>query len=363
MSDCSKAGTPLPDGMCKKTAEGVYAIKTDLDVWWHDENNPTTPIVDPGRGTITIYLMGDLHTCDDGKGTGVLKACGSALPAFTSDVTCDAYQLQFADELWDKPDMPTFTTTGTTSGFDPGATLTIAQASGLVGILLDDPTMWPTADQTGMIKCMSGAKMGIPDCYPDQDGDGQPGITVSLLTTGSFMPTNCGTGANQPDCKCSALGNPAFSYRGSPTSLDLTAGGGSGGGVRTKEVHVGLRTTLGGMGTIAADCKSGMGDGMAPEDAIKSRVVSCKVDPGSLPSGDTSHTNNDCSQDEALFVDQNVPNYHVLQKGGTPMSGINYPNGKALDPTPSMGPLSSVKRLGDLGTKFTCADARKAFGQ
>src|SRR5204863_2785883 len=110
-----------------------------------------------------IYLMGDLTTCDDGVGQGVLKACGSTLPAFSSDLTCDAYQLEFQDAIWDAKDMPTFTTTGMTDSFDPGATLAIAQATGLVGIELDDPTKWPTAMDTGTFKCKNGMSTGL-DC-------------------------------------------------------------------------------------------------------------------------------------------------------------------------------------------------------
>lgn len=361
-ADCSMQGAALPDGMCKKTSQGVYAIKTDLDVWWKDENNPNTPIVNPGRGTITIYLMGDLTNCDDGKGVGTLHACGSELPAFVSDTTCDAYQLQFADEIWDKPDMPRFTTTGTTSGFNPGDTLTIAMASGLVGMKLDDTTMFPTPDTVTTFKCNGGMGTGLTDCFPDQDGDGNPGITVDLKLTGSYEPPNCGKDMpNKPACQCNnGLMDLDYTFRGSPTSLDLTAGGGSGGGVRTKQVFVGLLTTLGGMGTIADDCMSGMGDGIAPEDAIKSRVAACTVDPSTLPSGDTSHDMNACSGDEATFVDQNVPNYHVLQKDQAPPD-LDYPNGQKVDPTKSMGPKSSVKRLGDLGKPFTCVDARNAF--
>jgi len=147
---------------------------------------------------------------------------------------------------------------------------------------------------------------------------------------------------------------------GSPTTLALDAGGGAGGGIRTKEVYVGLLTTLGGTGKIDDGCMSGMGDGMAPEDAIKSRVAKCSVDPTTLPDGDMDHPDNACSGDEATFVDENVPNYHVLQKDQAPPS-LDYPNGMKVDPTASTGPQSAVKRLGDPGKTFTCADVRAAF--
>ena len=41
-----------PEGTCKDSANGTFAIKTVVDVWWAQET--ATPIVDPGRGQITV---------------------------------------------------------------------------------------------------------------------------------------------------------------------------------------------------------------------------------------------------------------------------------------------------------------------
>jgi hypothetical protein len=349
-TDCSMAGPALPDGECRDKAEGIYALKTVLDVWWHDEKNAASPIVNPGRGTITIYLMGDLgNVCDDGRGVGDMRACGAELPAFAADITCDAYQLEFDDATWDQPDMPHFTTTGSTDGFGVGDVLSIAQVAGLVGIKVDGT--FPTSADTGTFACEGGMHTGI-DCFPDSDGDQHPGITVHLKTGGQFMPSGCGGGSTP------------YTYRGSPTSLNPLAAGGSGAGVRALEVHVGLSTTLGGSGTIAAGCESGAGSADAPEDAIKSRVASCKIDPASLGALDPAHPDNACTAAEAQFVDDNVPVYHVLQVGEMPPAdGLHWPAGLAGQTLPadaSVGPLSSVVRLGDRGMNFTCADVRAA---
>jgi hypothetical protein len=353
-ADCSAAGA-AKEGTCKTSAKGVYALKTTLDAYWYDEQNPDAPIVDPGRGPIVIYLMGRIEDiCEDGSnGVGVMKACGSELPAFSSAVTCDAYQLQFDPALWDKPTMPTFVTTGSTSGFNAGDTLSLAKAIGLVGVnLTTDDAAWPTAAETGTFACkdaMGMDKTGV-DCFPDQDGDGKPGISVALKVGGTYMPPGCsGNG-----CKCNDLGTD-YSYRGSPTSLDLFAGGGSGGGIRAVEVHIGLRTTLGGSGMIDQDCMGGNGPAEAPMDAIQSRAVSCKVDPASLPNGDTSHPDNSCTTEEAIFVDENVPNYHILQKDEKPG------NAMVKDQTASVGPQAEMVRLGDLNATFDCAAVRGAF--
>lgn len=346
------ATADVKEGMCKANANGIFAIKTVLDVWWQDEKNNGTPIVDPARGPLTIYLMGDLQdVCPDGSGgVGIMKACGSELPPFTSDVTCDAYQLLFPDEMWDKPTMPKFMTGGSTSGFNPGDILTLAKATGLVGVKLSaDNAAWPSSTETGTFAC-GGTDKGEM-CFPDADGDGQPGVTVKLKTSGQYKASGCGLGGSNP-----------FTYRGSPTSLDVGAAGGTGAGIRAAEVHIGLRTILGGAGAIGDDCKSGVGDAQA--ESIESRAVSCKVDPASVEDPTGRPADNDCTAPEAQFVDDNVPHYIVLQKGEKPPAdGLNFAlahQGDMLDQTPSAGPRASIVRLGDTGGTFTCVDVRAA---
>jgi hypothetical protein len=216
--------------------------------------------------------------------------------------------------------------------------------AGLLGLeLMGDPmtATFPTWQQTVDFTCGTG-KAGEM-CFPDHDGDGKPGVTVAMKTTGNFdaAPYKASDGS-------------AFPFKPAPVSsnpLDLLNGTGA------KTVYVGLRTALGGSGKIASDCKSGVGDAVAAENAIQSRATTCILNTDAL-----------CSDAQIEFVDKNVPNYHILQKGGTPpaapMWGThNRPEAKtALDAarTPSKGPLSSVVRLGDLGMAASCADIRNA---
>lgn len=348
---CQGTGTALT-GACRTNANGVYALKTELDVWWPSVGDP--PVMDAGRGKITIWLKGDLSdVCEDGKGgKGIMHACGADVPPFVSDLTCDAYKLEFPDSLWDSPMMPTFETTGSTNGFTPGSVLDIAKATGLVGIMLNDTEgPWPTAAQTATVACKDAAgatKMG-QDCFPDHDGDGKPGVTVSMRTSGMYMDKGCGGF------------NSAFMFRGAPPSVadGALAGGGAGGGRRASKFFIGLRNTLGGGGPIGDDCASGNGDAIG--ERIESRVWDCELDPASTDGGDTA-----CTSEEAVFVDTNSPVYTILQKDGTPPANIDLPetqksNGLMFDRTPSVGPKAWVKRLGNPGANISCADVRAAF--
>jgi hypothetical protein len=353
---CDDAGADIRTGsMCEDSADGWFAIKTVIDVWWQG-----TAVRDPGRGDIEVYLLGKLEgVCQDGTGgVGTIKACGTRLPPFTSDVACDAFQIQFPDEMWDSPNMPRFTTTGSTTGFNPGDVLTIDSAVGLVGIDLMDGQesgTWPTSMETGSISCEAGT--GLP-CFPDHDNDGQPGITVQLRTDAADYTSDLGDGT------CTGNGLP-YKYRGSPTVTDIGAGGGAGGGVRAEKVRIGLRTKLGGAGAIGDDCVSGVGDSIA--EFLDSRAVDCEIDPDTLPATDPRVSSGDtaCTATEAQFVDDNVPQYIVLAKGETP--GETMPPlgwslaGRDIDKSASIGPRSGLVRLGGLdAAEPDCAAVRNA---
>lgn len=342
---CSGGADIRTGSMCADAAEGWFAIKTKIDVWWQG-----TPVRDPGRGDIEVYLLGKLEdVCDDGSnGRGTIKACGTVLPPFTSDVACDAFQIQFPNEIWESPMMPRYTTTGSTTAFEPGGILTLNSALGLVGIDLmdatqDQPSGFPTAAQTGTFACEAGT--GV-QCFPDHDNDGKPGITIQLRNDAA---TYVGPYQNG---KCTAAGGTDYKYRGSPTFSDIGAGGGAGGGIRAIKVRIGLRTRLGGAGAIGADCMSGVGDSQA--DYLDSRAWECEVDPATLPPGDARMGGSDfaCTTAEAQFVDENVPAYRVLAKGAMP--GDSMPPlgwvlaGRDIPKTASAGPRSALVRLGSL---------------
>jgi hypothetical protein len=325
-------------GECKDDRPGVYAIKTTIDVWWRDENN-STPLFDPGRGKITVFSKAEVNDlCEDGSdGTATIQACGDIVPPILVSANCGVVQIVFPDEMWDAPTMPKFTGRASTNGFAPTDTLTIQQTLNTFGITLMTPdATWPTYMETTTFSCAAGTG---GQCFPDTDNDGKPGITVKLKQDG--MPF--ASSAAEP-YGCDFFGS-GWAYSTAPVSvlggLDKASG--------AVETYIGLRTKIGGAATPTTQCGSGTGD--ATVESFESRLFGCKKKSA------------DCKPADEEFVDQNLPNYHVLQKGTAPSDTWKTEAAKvstSLDQTGSVGPRSSMVRLGDVGTTFSCAQVREA---
>lgn len=362
---CENAG-PAKDGMCKEKAEGVYALKVNIDVYWD-----RGAVVDAGRGDIEMTLIGEISDiCQDGSGgLGLIRACGAKLPTFLSDVTCDAYETTFPDDVWatekwnsktaDGSGMPSFTTTGKTTGFDPGSILTLNAATGLLGVALTDENgAWPATTYTPLFfesnfMCPDFDGTNAATCFPDHDKDGQPGVTVTINDSGDLY------NAAYP---CTG-GDMTFHLRGSPVNLldGTVGGGGSGAGARATRLAIGTRVNVGGSGEISSDCNSGTGVG---ESAfVDSRAIGCFKRADQMPGTAASTA---CDITEVDFVDTSLPVFIPLDPGAKPPASITYPNMLSLGDGPaSPGARSSVVRLGDLTTAgefggFDCAAARGA---
>lgn len=339
---------------CENAASGVFAIKTVIDVWWQDDVDP--PLVDPGRGFITVYLKGTLtDVCSDGSdGCGEMMGCGTILPPFASWANCNAYQIQFPDDLWDKPTMPKFFTHGSVDKFEPGGLLQIAKATGLVGFNMEeaDTAAWPTSIDN--VACM-GMTAGDPtSCFPDHDGDGLPGVSINMGNIGmNYRDTGCGLGSDQP---VKFQGAPLDGLLGAicDPMTDNTC-------KRATDLSIGLRTRLGGGGLIDSCDATGAAQGKGASDAdyLDSRVAGCKLNDGT-----------DCTIDNVKFVDSSAPMYNILDENTAPPSTVmasscTCPDGCAgaqcpLDQTMSKGSRSAVVRLGDVGEAFDCAAVRTA---
>jgi hypothetical protein len=341
--DVMCSAEPDKTGSCKESAEGIYAIKSELDVWWGGQEGDLAGLVSDGRGKLTIFLHGQIEEiCENGSdGRGVIKACGTDIPPFFMDLLCEAYKIEIPNEAWDSPNMPTFLTKGNTTGFEPGDTLTLLAATGLVGIDLNDPNQsWPSADQTGSIACAAGTGQA---CFPDHDNDGKAGITVHMRDDEATAASGCGL-----------FGTDPYIYKAPPVNFDpgavLNAPV-----ARADLVYVGNRVRLGGAGEIASDCASGVG--IAEAEFFDSRAIGCQQKEGTVDGfGATpAAANQDCSAAQAEFLDANIPIWNVLQTGETPPSHITI-----TDRSASPGARSALVRLGNLGDNITCADVRNA---
>jgi hypothetical protein len=325
-ASCPSIGAAT-SGLCKATANGVYAMKVDVDVWYMDEIN-NTPLFDPGRGKLTIYSKNTLSKfCDDGsEGTAIAHPCGTLLPGLYASTISGVIQIVFPEaKAWDA--FPDYKTTGRTTGFDPGATLTIDKTTVLLGIdLATIDQTWPTYMETPSFKCSNGM-MGDA-CFSDVDMDKHPGLTVSIM--GSAVAPSPGYGSG-------------WKYVPAPTSLTAALSG-----LGATKAYIGLRTKVGGSGAIGADCKSGAG--RADADDFQWRVQGC-----------VRSDRTDCNSMDATFVDQNMPVFHALKLGATPPANWMTGADASISKAASIGPQSNVVRLGDVGQTFSCADVQAAF--
>jgi hypothetical protein len=339
--DTGGTGGVTGDDKCRDTAEGVYAMKTEIPVWWQDLENPSAPLVDPGRGKIIIYMRGEISDIgDDMTGSGVIHPCGTEMPVFLVDATCAAIQIELPNEMWESTSMPDYVTTGSTTGFNPGDVLSIAKTTGLVGLdLLEPDGTFPEVNTDVRCTLCPDGGACLADCFPDHDNDSKAGVTVTIKEGGtvSNAPYTCGNPLT-----------PQFTFKAAP--LDIISGAFPAASGTANKFYVGLRTRMGGSGVIADDCQSGAGS--AEADDILNRIYAC-----ARPDG------NDCTPEQVAFIDLNTPKYHVLQAGETPPASWTHSRAEAdaaLDRTPSAGPQSSVVRLGDLGTAITCQQVREA---
>src|SRR5262249_44464614 len=150
-------------------------------------------LTDDGRGELVVQLLTTINDVDDSTMdmSGTMRVCGVNLPTFYSTTLCEACQPIFPPEMFDSKAMPGFTIAGHMQCLQPGCIASIDAQTYLLGIELNNPEApWPTADQTQSITCKSGKGM---QCFPDQDGDMRPGLTVGVATTGTSTE---GTGCN-----------------------------------------------------------------------------------------------------------------------------------------------------------------------
>lgn len=332
---------PTPGVECNPL--GIFGVRINVDVAWGGRSGGLVGLTDDGRDDLLVDLRIEVQSIDDQlRFIGVAKPCQVVLPPFYSTTLCESYKPLFPDRIWESPMLPAIGIAGQYSCMTPGCIMSIEPTTTLLGISLANPEApWPNAGETGAIPCADGSG---EDCFPDQDDDGWPGLTIELEPQGK-VPWEI----SPQDPACMSTG---YEYWGAPLAASL-------GAVakivrRSDRVHLGTRTKLGGASRMSNDCMSGIGTGIA--EFVQSRAWSCMVQEGTTdgfqnPAG----PNDECTGGEAGFMDENLPIYAVLAEGEVPPDVL-----KNVDTSPSAGPRISMVRLGDLGSQVACADVRAA---
>jgi hypothetical protein len=324
---------------------GIYGVESTVDVWWGGRSGGLVGLTDDGRDKIRVRLMVTIQSIDMANPGpqgelpvhGEVRPCDVVLPAFYSTTLCESYQPIFPVKMWESPKQPRIQLSGNYGCLHPGCIVTMDAKTQLLGIELNNPEApWPGPDQTATLPCPSGK--GV-QCFPDHDGDKQPGVTITMRTDGKAP---AGTG-----CADSGYAYTAPPLNSSPAAI-------FGGVRRADRLFLGTRIKLGGSGKLADDCNGGIGSGIA--QFVESRAWGCYVQPGSADfPGAAAGPNEFCEASQALFLDQNMPIYNVLALGKAPDSKLNV-----VDKSVSKGPQFSLVRLGKVGDQVTCADVRDA---
>lgn len=323
-----------PIAMCDP--RGKYALRVTVDAAWEGRDSGLMALTDDGRGPIEIYLLinvGDVDAETHQVATSG-RLCGVRLPQFYSSTLCETYQPVFPDSLWESDKLPVPALGGSFECAEDGCVMSILPTTYVFGIRLENPeASWPTAQQTPYLRC---PEQPNNNCFVDDDGDGEPGVTVHVEPGGTI----------DPDGSCRL-----YAYNSPPLNASIGAIFGS--VRRADRLHVGIRARVGGSVRFGAGCETAAGSALV--QYVNSRAKGCYVLPGtaeinSRPAGPQEP----CTRTEAQFIDDSMPEYRVLGAGETP--GTSRSN---RDDSASPGPTVSVVRFPADSTPG-CADVRQA---
>lgn len=322
-----RGASPPEEGSCDTQLTGWYALAYDLDVVYQDEAGDESPAYDPGRGQLRLLFKAALRgTCQEEPAVTSLQLCGLTLPPLTSAAESGWQALTVPAEAWDQPTQPRFETR-----VHAADTMDMDQTRILLGI--EPPAQsanWPTFLDTTSFDC--GERRQGSACFPDHDGDGQPGISVEL--------PQADDGSAADDCGSWHL--TGARTEGVPFAPHP----------RASRLYLGLRTALKGQFAFDETCEAGVGSADAEDVAL--RVLDCELSNGSR-----------CNALQATYVDQHAPTFHVLHAGQEPMERMQTRAATVRTPfdlRPSQGGLLTAKRLGPVEGSASCQDVRTAMG-
>jgi hypothetical protein len=330
--------TPM-NATCDPT--GTFGIRVSVDAAWGGRSGGLVGLTDDGRGTIQVYLAVAIDSVDPMTHELHVKGrvCGFTLPPFYSTTLCEAYLPEFPSSLWESSRVPKLSLGGRYECTSSGCALSLNPLTYLLGFdMANAEAPWPSSAQTSTLQCPAGRQA---QCFPDQDGDGRPGVQITLATSGSApsKPNSCTAGG--------------YDYKGAPVSASVAAI--FDGVRRTNRLLLGARMKVGGSFRLGDDCMSAQGSAVA--EYVDSRAYGCLVQPGTydFPAGARAGANDACTSTEAQFMDANLPVYDLLAAGTTPKKALNL-----SDKSASTGPTSSVVRLGSASAAVSCSAVRAA---
>jgi hypothetical protein len=238
-------------------------------------------------------------------------------------------QLVIAHATWEQPSIPEYTALARSTNSDP-TQFEIDPVTAMLGLEL--PSMdapWPSYTDTPFLSCGGDCKGA--DCFPDQDEDGERGITLDLVL-------------NDPPPPAASWRRGDWSYTPFPTGASLPYLG-----IGATRLFTGLRARFGGAYPVGADCNGDTGAAESGDVAL--RVLDCTMFDGAR-----------CTPYEATVADRNMPVFHALRAGEVPPNAWKDPQAdRELDRSASTGARNTVVRLGDVGAALGCADVREIF--
>ncbi|HKU41522.1 MAG TPA: hypothetical protein VJR89_25370 [Polyangiales bacterium] len=316
---------------------GNFGARISVDAAWGGRSGGLWELTDDGRGKIEVYLLFQVQGVNSmtRRLEGKARVCGVTLPPFMSTILCEAYQPIFPTRIWESNKLRPLPLLGSYECAANGCVLSLDAQTYLLGFDMNNAEApWPDPGTNNQLRCPAGNGLR---CYPDHDGDDEPGVRVELPSGGYVMG---GTGCRS-----------RYERRSPPLSSSVAAI--FDGVRRTDRLELGIRTKLGGTARLADDCNTARGSGLA--EYVNSRAAGCWVEPGTQNIGGSPAGPNDpCQRNETTFLDENLPVYMLLAAGETPDSDLEL-----SDTRPSRGPEVSVVRLKP-GAAVRCEDVRNA---
>ena len=306
----------LPDPVNLPVAEpphcagmGSYGLQITADLAWDSSNGLTLA----GRGPAEIYAKLDVQelAADGGAFHATARVCGIVFPPSSSPLSCGPRQLRFAQELWDHRAIPPWSVDGQYTCAADACTLQLASSPYDLGV---------------------GSAPSLH--FPDDDGDGSPGVTVDVA-----VPPN--DSAN-PSC-------------GAWLGWGASAASESAGSLR-----IGLHAQLQAALRLAADCS--ITHATAALEAFELQAADCapstsvwgagQAQTGAAGSPSASAS---CSPEQRTALAESLPRYRVLNLNEVPAAAA-----VPRDSSPSAGTALRAVRFIP-GGAATCEQVRKAM--